>query len=355
MIFRKNLVHEMNWFATGLFVVLLLIVMTSQIVRLLGEAAIGTLASGAVWTVLGFAAVRYLPTLFSLMLFITVLATITRLWRDSEMVIWFASGRSIHHFLDPVLRFAVPVVIFTAILSLFVSPWAMQKSREYRERMMQQQETTQIAPGVFRESKGADRVYFVENFSGETQEGNNVFVHIRRDDKIAVISAKRGGMLVDEEGARWLTLEGGRAVEGIPGSAAYDIMEFSSGRVRVDSSKQAVVDTSPRALSTQELLKSDALPHQAELAWRIALPISALILSILALPLAFVNVRGGRTFNLLFALVLAFFYYNCINITQNWIAAGKLPAIIGMWPLHGAFAALAAFLMHRRAQMGVGR
>ncbi|SFN84511.1 lipopolysaccharide export system permease protein [Formivibrio citricus] len=355
MIFRRSLVHEMNWFASGLFVVLLLVVMTSQIVRLLGEAAIGALASGAVWTVMGFAAVRYLPILFCLMLFITVLTTITRLWRDSEMVIWFASGRSIHDFLDPVLRFAVPVVIFTAILSLFVSPWSMQKSREYREHMLRQQETTQIAPGVFRETKGADRVYFVENFSTDTQEGNNVFVQIRRNDKIAVITAKRGGMIVDETGARWLSLDGGRAVEGTPGSAAYDTMEFAKGRVRLDSPQKAAVDPATQALPTLTLLKSDKPHHQAELAWRIALPVSALILSILALPLAFYNVRGGRTFNLLFALALAFLYYNCINIAQAWIGAGKLPALIGMWPLHAAFAGLAAFLMHRRAQMGAKR
>ncbi|MBS1157063.1 MAG: lptF [Proteobacteria bacterium] len=355
MIFRKSLVHEMTWFAFGLFVVLLLIVMTSQVVRLLGEAAIGVLASGAVWTVMGFTAIRYLPTLFSLMLFISVLATLTRMWRDSEMVIWFTSGRSIYHFIRPVLHFAVPVTIITAVLSLVVSPWAMQKNREYREQMLRQQDTTQIAPGVFRESGGAGRVYFIENFSSDTQQGNNVFVQIRRGDKVSVITADRGAMTVDQDGSRWLTLEQGRALEGAPGSAEYDLMEFAKGRVRIDSPKQTAINPAVRAMSTPELLQKPSREHQAELAWRIALPVCALILSLLAVPLAFFNVRGGRAFNLIFAITLAFFYYNCINIVQAWIATGKIPAAIGMWPLHGIFAAITVFLFWRRAQMGAGR
>lgn len=355
MIFRKSIIHEMTWFAFGLFVVLLLVIMTSQIVRLLGEAAIGVLASGAVWTVMGFTAIRYLPTLFSLMLFITVLATLTRMWRDSEMVIWFTSGRSIYHFINPVLRFALPIAITTAVLSLGVSPWAMQKNREYREQMLRKQDSTQIAPGVFRESGGAGRVYFVENFSEDTQQGNNVFVQIHREGKIAVITADHGALVTDTDGSRWLTLEQGRALEGVPGSAQYDVMEFVSGRVRVDSPKQAAVSPSVRAMTSQELWHSSNPEHQAELAWRIALPVSGLILSLLAVPLAFFNVRGGRAFNLIFALTLAFFYYNCINIVQSWIASGKLPAAIGMWPLHVIFALLTVFMFWRRAQMGSGR
>ncbi len=355
MIFRKSLTHEMTWFAFGLFVVLLLIVMTSQIVRLLGEAAIGVLASGAVWTVMGFTALRYIPTLFSLMLFITVLATLTRMWRDSEMVIWFASGQSIYAFIRPVLQFALPITIATTVLALWASPWAMQKSREYREQMLRKQDTTQIAPGVFRESGGAGRVYFVENFSEETQQGNNVFVQVRRGDKIAVITASQGMMTEDQDGLRWLVLEQGRTLEGVPGSARYDIMEFERGRVRIDARGQAKVSPNLRSIPSGELFASSRPEQQAELAWRIALPVSGLILSLLAVPLAFFNVRGGRAFNMIFAVTLAFFYYNCINIGQAWIAAGKLPPAIGLWPLHAVFALLTVFLFRRRDRMGSGR
>ena len=56
----------------------------------LGYAARGNISSDAVLTFLGFASLRYLPILLSLTLFISVLLTLTRSYRDSEMVVWFS-------------------------------------------------------------------------------------------------------------------------------------------------------------------------------------------------------------------------------------------------------------------------
>jgi lipopolysaccharide export system permease protein len=41
---------------------------------------------------LGFGAISYLPVLLSLTLFVAVLMTLSRWYRDSEMVVWLASG-----------------------------------------------------------------------------------------------------------------------------------------------------------------------------------------------------------------------------------------------------------------------
>jgi lipopolysaccharide export system permease protein len=339
MIFRRSLLLELTWVAMGLFVVLLLIILSSQIVRLLGQASMGALASSSVWAMMGFAAIRYLPTLFSLMLFISVLTVMTRLWRDSEMVIWFASGQSIRSFIVPILRFAIPVVVVIAVLGLFVSPWAMQKSREYRENALRREQVTQISPGVFRESGGAKRVYFIEDFSADTGQGNNVFVQLKRDDgRIAVIVARRGGLHVDELGDNWLWLEGGRSYEGTPGSAEYDIMEFGSARLRLTLPSRSNVNAGTQAMPTLDLIRSNTPEHRGEFEWRIAMPIAALLLSLAAIPLAFFNPRGGRTFNLLIAIALAFLYFNLLNIFQAWIVLGKIPLWLGMWPLHGSAA-----------------
>ena len=45
---------------------------------------------------LGFFALGALPVLLSLTMFISVLLTLTRGWRDSEMVIWFSAGPVAH-------------------------------------------------------------------------------------------------------------------------------------------------------------------------------------------------------------------------------------------------------------------
>ncbi|WP_034619492.1 LPS export ABC transporter permease LptF [Chitinibacter tainanensis] len=351
MLFRKTLIHEMTWLAFGLFIVLLLIVMTSQVVRLLGEAALGALASSAVWAVMGFTAVRYLPLLFSLMLFITILTVITRLWRDHEMFVWFSAGRSIYSFIPPVLQLGVPVVLLIAALSLIVSPWAQLKGREYRETSLKNEEVTQVAPGVFRESRNADRVYFIENFSSERGEGENVFMQIRRDGKLTTVLAEQGGIEVDDNGDRWLWLKQAKSYQATPGVAQYDILAFSDGKIRLDEPSRPVTSPAIEAMRTSELVKELTPQRWAELHWRLALPIQALILLLAAVPLAFANPRGGRSFNILFAALLAFSYYNAMNVLQAWIATGRVPGWLGMWPLHAAAALLTVGLYVWRSKV----
>ena len=52
------------------------------------------------------------------------------------------------------------------------------------------------------------------------------------------------------------------------------------------------------------------------------------MLTLLAVPLAYVNPRMGRSFNLIAAAFLYMLYSNCLNIVQSFIAQGKL----GFWP-----------------------
>ncbi|HZN85770.1 MAG TPA: LptF/LptG family permease, partial [Burkholderiales bacterium] len=92
MIFLRALLREFGQLATAVFLSLFLIALTTRLVRLLGQAASGKIPSDAVVAFLGFFALNALPVLLSLTLFVTVLLTLTRSYRDSEMVIWFGAG-----------------------------------------------------------------------------------------------------------------------------------------------------------------------------------------------------------------------------------------------------------------------
>jgi lipopolysaccharide export system permease protein len=74
--------------------------------------------------------------------------------------------------------------------------------------------------------------------------------------------------------------------------------------------------------------------HVAELEWRIGLPLSALILSLLAIPLSYVNPRAGRSINLITAMVIYMFYNNMISVTNSWVGRGKLGPAVGLWGIH---------------------
>ena len=189
MIFRTALLRELAAVAAATFFVLVGIVITMLLIRLLGQAASGAITSTGIVALLGFAMINYLPVLISLTLFISVLMTLTRSYRDSEMIVWFSCGMSLTQWIRPVLLFATPLVLVIALLSLALSPWAVANSEEVRRQMDSRSDVTAISPGVFRESRHAARVYFVEEVAGAENLVANVFVSSTQHGKQGVMVA----------------------------------------------------------------------------------------------------------------------------------------------------------------------
>lgn len=348
MIFRRTLLHELFGNATAVFIVLLTISTTTLVIRLLGQAARGSLASEAVAAFLGFSALNYLPVLLSLTLFIAVLLTLTRSYRDNEMVVWFCSGLSLTAFIRPVMAFAAPMALVVAVLSLFLSPWALQKQNQYRAQIESRDDVAAVTPGVFKESKHADRVFFVESFGADQNTVHNIFMQSTENQKQGVMFAQDGYQSTDKNGDRFLVLSNGRRYEGLPGSVEYKIVEFARYAVRIEPYEAHLQAPSTKSLSVLELMRNRTPVNIAEMQWRLSLPLSALLLALLAIPLSFVNPRAGRSINLILALVTYLTYNNCISIAQAWVAQGKLHPALGVWVVHGVLALLIGALFYRR-------
>jgi lipopolysaccharide export system permease protein len=137
--------------------------------------------------------------------------------------------------------------------------------------------------------------------------------------------------------------------EGVPGQYDFKIIEFERYAMRIEEAvtgKQTVA--SPKSLSTLRLLQDRSSWNMAELEWRLGLPISALILALLAIPLGFVNPRAGRSFNLIMALVIYMLYNNMISLTNTWVGQGKLGPASGLLGLHVLMIAVVAVLFYHR-------
>ncbi|HWU83974.1 MAG TPA: LptF/LptG family permease, partial [Rhodocyclaceae bacterium] len=158
MIFQRAAQREFAQTAFAVFVALFSIVLTSLLIRMLRLAAGGWIEPKAVMALLGFGALSYLPVILSLTLFISVLMTLSRMYRDSEMVVWFSSGLSLQDWIKPVLRFSAPTFVGIVAISIFLAPWAQSKSDEYRQRMSQRNDVSKVSPGNFKESASGDRV-----------------------------------------------------------------------------------------------------------------------------------------------------------------------------------------------------
>lgn len=348
MIYQRAAIREFTHTAAGVFVALFAILMTTQLIRLLGDAAGGRLASEAVIALLGFRAISYLPVLLSLTLFVAVLMTLSRWYRDSEMVVWLAAGVPLTAWIKPVLKFVGLPVIVIAVLSLLLAPWATQKSEAYRQSMDQRDDVARVSPGAFNESSSADRVFFAESVAGDDGKVKNVFISSIQQGRLGVMATAQGHTETMPNGDRFLVLDRGRRYEGEAGTTEYRVMEFDRYALRIETKEARGLEDSPRTKTVLELVRNPKLVNLAELLWRLGLPLAALNLSILAIPLAFVNPRAGRANNLIFALLTYMIYSNLLSVSQAWVAQGKLRFEIGVWAVHVGMFLLLVVLFYRR-------
>lgn len=337
MIFQRAARREFAQTAAAVFVALFAILLTTQLIRLLGQAAGGRIAPDAVAAMLGFSALDYLPVLLSLTLFVTILLCLSRVYRDAEMAIWFSSGVSLVAWIRPVLRFSLPIVLAIAVLALFLSPWALNKRAEYQKRMDQRDDMARVSPGAFKESAQGDRVFFVEstrNGQGQDEQVRNVFISSMQHGRLGVVAAAQGHSEVAANGDKFIVLTQGRRYETVAGSSEYRIMEFERYAIRIETAENLGIEKTARNLTTLELLHDRNPGNLGELLWRLGVPLSALTLALLAIPLSFVNPRASRTNNLIFALLTFMIYSNLLSVSQAWVAQGRVPFSIGVWAVH---------------------
>ena len=346
MIFQRALIRELVNTFSAIFIALLTIILTIGLVRVLGQAAAGQVDNGAVLALITFAALNNLPVLLQLTVFVTILLTMTRSYRDSEMVVWQSSGLGLTRWLKPVLTFVLWVGIAVAITSLFVAPWANRQASEFKARFEQRTEVSRVAPGQFRESADGSKVFFVEGFDPDTASVQNVFVDTIRDNHVSVIMSKTGVVEHQPNGDEFMVMNNGRRYEGVPGKPDYKVMEFEKYGVRIENrSPDFSNDDSARIRSTYDLLTDPTPRAKGELVWRIGLVLSVFSLGVLAIPLSFVNARAGRSANLIIALLVYFVYNNLMNIVQSSTARGRIPFAVSWWVAHVVVALLALAML----------
>jgi lipopolysaccharide export system permease protein len=176
MLFHSSIRKELSRSFGATLVVLVTIVMTMMLIRTLGQASQGSVNPSEVSLVLGFTMLGHLPTVLTMSLFIASVGTLSRMYLDSEMVIWLVSGRGLRSFLKPMLHFAWPMLLGVAVLVLLVWPWSNQQISDLKERFERRGDLERVSPGQFQESANGLRVFFIDKDSVENKQGKNVFI-----------------------------------------------------------------------------------------------------------------------------------------------------------------------------------
>jgi lipopolysaccharide export system permease protein len=361
-------------------VVLLTIVLTWVLIRVLTQSGRGQIDPQDVALFIGLYLISQLGTLMAITLFITVMAVLTRWFRESEMAVWQSSGIGVYGLLKPVLRFSWPFVIAILGLTLLVWPWANQQQAELKEVYEKRSDVARAAPGQFRESADGRRVFFFEgNSDVKSLVGNAENLNANSDEKSAnpIAQDARGASRVfvrtiENNGAESVTLASSGGVKRLKENnlegifiellqgRRYEfssvpkiqtrISEFARYLVKIKDDDNAVATgPAPNAMPPLTLAITDTPAARGELFWRLSVPLCALLLSLLAVPLAATQPRAGKGLHFLMATLTFLIYFNFINLGLGWISQGRtvLPAM--MVALHGTALVLFISLMWRKS------
>lgn len=352
MIFKQALRRELSFTTGGVFLVLVTIMVTTLVIRILGYAANGAVNPEDALVLIALATLGYLAVLLTVSLFVATLIVLVRWYKDSEMIVWFASGLSISNLIRPILQFAAPLILIIALLALFVWPWANRESTLISQRFQQRDDVSMVSAGQFKESAKAERVFFIEELDVDKSEVKNIFVADSKNGRLSIAVSSTGYIQNSQNGEKSIVLHNGRRYEGQPTQPDFRILEFDEYSTKIRSKEALAPPPRDREKTLSELFDtSDQLtanPNQAELLWRIGLPLMALGLVLIAIPLAYVNPRLGNYTAMFYAVLIYLIYSNLLNLTQNFVAQGKMSVFVGIWPIHLLALLIATVLIRNR-------
>jgi lipopolysaccharide export system permease protein len=352
MIFKQALRRELSFTTGGVFLVLVTIMVTTLVIRILGFAANGAVNPEDALVLIALATLGYLAVLLTVSLFVATLVVLVRWYKDSEMIVWFASGLSIASLIRPILQFATPLIIVIALLALFVWPWANRESTLISQRFQQRDDVSMVSAGQFKESAKAERVFFIEELDVDKSEVKNIFVADSKNGRLSIAVSSTGYIQNSEGGEKSIVLHNGRRYEGQPTQPDFRILEFDEYSTKIRSKESLAPAPRDREKTISELLNDPSPtavnPNRAELLWRIGLPLMALGLVLIAIPLAYVNPRLGNYTAMFYAVLIYLIYSNLLNLTQNFVSQGKVSVFMAIWPIHLLALLIATALIRNR-------
>lgn len=341
-----------TWLAvTG---VLLLILLSNQLARVLSQAAANDFPRGVVLSLIGLTSAGYLTVIIPIGFFLAIMLALGRLYHESEMAAIQSGGVGPAGIYRPILWLGAVIAAVLVWLSFWAIPQASQRAQEIRAEAVQEAQFGALEPGRFRTFGGGQVVFYAERVDDNGVLHNvNVFVDRATGDQedgeteVEVWVATRAEQRGAGQAEQTFVLYDGEHYKGVPGRGDFQVTQFSEGGYPIRLGELVGRGERAEAKSTAQLLGS-ADPHdQAELQWRISTPVMALILMLVAVPLARLRPRQGRFGRIGIAILFYFVYSQLLAAARTWVESQSVPVAVGMWWVHALALGLGIALLLR--------
>ena len=341
-IISKYLLKILVVFFIAIFFIIGLIIFGNQFVLTVQESVEHGIPIQELMPIIGFNMLRDLPVILSLSFFLSIIISISQLYKSSEAVVMNSIGigdKSFIHLIQPVVMLLFLLVFF---LTIYAVPWAKQQKSIAEDETVNASEFSFITEGKFESFKNGEIVFYASESSSVDNAGEQnmeeIFIYLSKSDSPIVVLASEATKYTDSNNESiYLRLKDGVRYEGLPGDENVNILNFDkydleivSGEVQKTLSSFSEIEEK----TSIDLLLDGGLLANAEIQWRLSQPISILILSIIGVLLGKTSPRTGKGVNLLFGVIIFMLYNNTLLVAKNSIESGQLNPFIGLWSIH---------------------
>jgi lipopolysaccharide export system permease protein len=313
--------------------VLVLIVMLLQVTRVLARAVANHFPSDVLLALIGWGAAQNVAVIVPVSLLLGIVLALGRLYEDNELTAMAACGAGVWNIYVPVLALVVIASTALAWLSLVFNPNAAAEVDAQKSRALRIGSYLALQAGEFRSFADSRLVLYADQASPDGAL-SGVFVHQVRTQE-AVIVAQRARIERDADQLPVaIALEEGSSYELPKSGLAQRITRFAKLTMPLQVPSAGPARPRSDALPTAMLLHSTRPADVAELQGRIALPLMALLLGVLAIPFSRLRPRQSRYGRVALAILLYFLYANLLSAARAWTASQATPAWLGAWWVH---------------------
>lgn len=337
----------LSWLAvTG---ALLIIMVSTRLASVLNFAAKGAVPKELLLQVTGLQSLRYLVILMPVSLLLAIMLSLGRMYSDNEIPAMLGCGQRLSGLYRPFLGIAVLLAALTALLSFQLGPWAGRQADYLVKDARRALQVNPFEAGRFVPFYNGRAVFYTSQVTDGGLHLGAVFGQVRERDGEAIIVADSGDQRIDpSSGDREITLHDGYRYLGEPGTRDFDVLHFADLKLRIAPPPFIYFNQQRQLQRTSRLIASSDPADRAELAGRIAAPVSVLILALLAVPLSQLKPRQSRYSKVVLGVLAYIVYVNLIGLGQHWLARGRVPAALGLWWVHALALGCALWLVARQ-------
>lgn len=290
--------------------------------------------------------------LFPILLFLSVIWFTSKLANNTEIIAILSSGISFTRFLRPYIIGATFISLLALVMGVFFVPSASKGFNDFRYQYLKNNPETRQTADVYKQISDDEFIY-VSSFNYQTGSGHNFTLEKFNGTKLEY--------KINANTIKWRPEDSTYVLKGyskrIVGQMGDSLQSTPSRKMKFNFMPDDLTPTiyAAETMSLGELNdfidkerdrgSSNINAYMVVLYKKYSIPVSAFILTIIAVAVSAMKRRGGMGMNLAMGIGLAFTFVFFDKVFGTMAEKSSLPPMVAVWLPNVSFGILAVYLL----------